>query len=331
MPVSLQTALSTIGAFTISILAIIFFRFVYLHFLHASHLKSFNHTSKSKGSASDKPAWALVTGASDGIGRAFAQQLCSQGFNILLHGRNASKLAGVQKELQSVIKSRNSDQLVDIIAAEATKPLESTKLITEHIHSSNLNLTVLINNVGGGITNHGDTYNRLVDMDPAHIDGLIDMNLRFATHLTSKLLPILQANSPTLILNVGSATGEVGLPFLSVYSACKAFNGTFSRALAWEVGSAMTNSGEGEIEVLGILVGGVATTTSRADASLTVCTPETLARAALQKVGCGRRTVWAWWMHDLQRLGLDFLPEWLAGRVIGGMLRERLDVQGKEM
>jgi hypothetical protein len=62
-----------------------------------------NNSSRYKIGASPGPqqSWALVTGASDGIGKGFAQELCSRGFNVIIHGRNEKKLLGVKKELES--------------------------------------------------------------------------------------------------------------------------------------------------------------------------------------------------------------------------------------
>lgn len=90
-------------------------------------------------------SWALVTGASDGIGRGFADELLERGFNVLLHGRNAAKLQNIQAELARTHPKRS----VDIVVADASKNGDAYKAVTDKVKALPGKLVILVNNVGG--------------------------------------------------------------------------------------------------------------------------------------------------------------------------------------
>lgn len=93
--------------------------------------------------------WALVTGASDGIGVGFAEELASQGFNVILHGRNAEKLQTVSETLQAQFPGRKFKILVLDAVQDAGNVDKIQAALAEF---KDLNLKVLINNVGGMVS-----------------------------------------------------------------------------------------------------------------------------------------------------------------------------------
>ena len=164
-------------------------------------------------------AWALVTGSSDGIGQAIVHELCSKGFNIILHGRNATKLSPVQGESINII----SKYPISHFHSRCRGPyLGQIRAIQDFIASiKDLKLTVLVNNVGGTATLAAD-FLPFKDHTTKEIDDLILINMLFATHLTHALLPLLTQQPAALILNTGSAS-HTGLPYMAVYSATKGY------------------------------------------------------------------------------------------------------------
>lgn len=92
--------------------------------------------------------YAVVTGASDGIGKATAQELYNKGFNLILHGRNEKKLKGVIEEIQST-KSKNTGKVQDVkyFLEDASKAGINLEGIAKRFEG--LNVTLLVNNVGG--------------------------------------------------------------------------------------------------------------------------------------------------------------------------------------
>ena len=110
-----------------------FLGFVHTHFIHRSTLPNYLHSTKS---------YAVVTGASDGIGKALAVELVKRGFNLVIHGRNAVKLGGVKAELDRL--GTGNDVRMWIADAGVDLSWES---IPEELQG--LEITVLVNNVGG--------------------------------------------------------------------------------------------------------------------------------------------------------------------------------------
>ena len=259
--------------------------------------------------------WALVTGASDGIGRGFVDNLLAQGFNVLMHGRNSSKLASIQEQLTA--KHPNLDIRVVIADASAAHPdIDNIVAAVKRLPGK---LTILINNVGG--IPPDSTYQLLSNQNIDGVDEIVGINARFPVLVTRAVLPELQRNAPALVMNIGSGAGLLSLPYVATYSACKAFNHAFSRALGREMATAGTN-----VEVLGILIGEVESAgNALAKADLFTCSSDTLAKAALARVGCGRALVWAWYRHMLQYSVFALLPDFMVTRIAGSMMQQRRD------
>ena len=151
-----------------------------------------------------------------------ATELAAQGFNLIIHGRNSEKLAKVQSELQAA----HAGVDVVIICADASQRIEDWAALLAPL--KDLHITILINNVGNTQTGAYFPLDRVSDED---IYTLIYTNDIFPTLLTKHMLPTLIANTPSLILNIGSVAGAFGVPLLSIYSGTKAYNISFSRAI----------------------------------------------------------------------------------------------------
>ncbi|PIB00931.1 Very-long-chain 3-oxoacyl-CoA reductase [Cercospora beticola] len=267
--------------------------FIQLYFLRKSTLKRY-----LKPNPSGEPAWALITGATDGIGRGFAEELCQQGFNVIVHGRNPEKLENERKKLLSRWPERSVRTLC-IDAANEDGNVEALEKAAAEYRL--LDLRILVNNVGG--------TGRMVSSVPLHQRTaeesrfFVDMNLRFPTEITRILLPQLRDNTPSLILNLSSVTANFGIPYLSIYSAAKGYNQSFSRCLTAEM------KAEGvDVEVIGLVVSAVATDHYTRPQSMFVPNSRKFAQAALGVVGCGRTIVVPYWGHRVQSWLLELMP-----------------------
>ncbi|PSK34147.1 hypothetical protein B9Z65_8473 [Elsinoe australis] len=299
---TLTTPLTTIGLLTTTYLAYNATSFIY-QYLRPSSLPKYHH-------GQPYTTWALITGASDGIGAGFAEALLSRGFHVVLHGRNPTKLAGVKQRLASQFPKA---QILTVVADAGSPSADIASIVTA---VSTLPLTVLINNVGG--VPFGEPYNTLEDAEASTVDALINLNLRFPTQLTKALLPILQKNEPSLVVNIGSGAGEMGLPYLGVYCGSKAFNLRWNQAMKAE----MMALGK-KVEMLGILVGNVRSGGNKIGEGFFTCSSLTMANAALDRVGCGRSSVWGWWRHGLQFGFIGSIPEGMRLGAASGMMAER--------
>ena len=274
--------------------------FTYAHFLHRSSLDRYKDTSGSKSTAS----WAVVTGASDGIGKGFAEELCHRGFNVVLHGRNEKKLNALRDQL---LKQWPEREIEILVIDAANKALDAEAAVQQ---LKDLNLKILVNNVGGGMV-HGQAWAALSESDAERVRHLIELNARFTTEITRLLLPQLTQHSPALILNIGSLACEVPLPYLSIYSGVKGYIKSWSSALALEM-----KLQRQDVEVKHVMVGMVSSASVPVATTLVVPSSRRMAQGTLDKVGLGSGVVYGYWPHELQHFVISSMPTWILNRVL---------------
>lgn len=303
-----------------------------LLYLRPSKLHRYLHDT------SGKPAWALVTGASDGIGKQLSLELAAHGFNVVLHGRNPTKLAAVQDELARTFPGREFRSVVadaSVIscdncrgqdqgdAASPARDKTTTPVDFDGIAASlaDINLTVLINNAGGNLPAPPQpVYQFLQDAPEARLVGNVNLNAVFPLVLQSSLLPQLLRNSPSLVLSVGSLS-DGGLPMLASYASSKTFLSTLARVVPNELS---LQGRRADVEVLAVRVGETTGTSANGHpASLFEPAAPTMARAVLARVGCGRPGVVAYLPHALQMVALGLAPGFVQQRAFLGAIRTR--------
>lgn len=280
--------------------------FAYLYLIHRSSLDRYRIPDLSG------PAWALVTGASDGIGRGFAEELCHRGFNVILHGRNEKKLNVVRDALLYQWPEREIRILVIDAMHEAS---DAAKIDAAATQLKDVNLKILINNVGGGAGM--PSFVPLENRTAGQVTNFINLNAQFPSQITRALLPLLIKQKPALILNIGSGSSEIPGPYLSVYSGSKAYNKVWSRSLAAEMKAEGHN-----IEVICILIGMVSTAGLPKETSLWIPTSRQMAKSSLNVVGCGRYEVWPYWPHALQLKVITSLPKQVMEIVLIGTIKK---------
>lgn len=196
----------------------------------------------------NKSKWALISGASDGIGLEFAMQLAGKGFNIILVGRNVIKLNAVEKVISNEYKNIKILSLVVDFSSCASSKLNNfydnlTKL------AKDLNIELIINNVGCSYEhptflteNSLGFYNSMIN---CNVFPVVNITYLFLNEFFQKypLIKVdgkqqkqLNQNQKQLtILNVSSVLAEIPAPLLSIYGASKAFVSKFSNDLKREI------------------------------------------------------------------------------------------------
>ena len=271
------------------------------------------------GSSGDQPAWALVTGATDGIGKAISSELAARGFNVVLHGRNIDKLNGVRAELSKAYPERYFRTFVidavDYCRDGATAANLETLLL---VAVRDLHLTVLVNCAGAGPQ---PTFGTLESYGGDDVLNTLHLNAAFPALMSRALIPVLLGNrGPGLIINISSVT-DTGLPLVSFYGASKAFGHVLSLSL-WR--ESQLEGRSGALEVVSHRVGATtATSHERRLPSLFWPAAGTLAKAVLARTGCGRKSVVPYWPHALQQAVLAILPESVSDELLIEALRER--------
>jgi short-subunit dehydrogenase len=171
------------------------------------------------GGGSD--ARALVTGASSGIGLAFARALRSRGARLILVARRGERLKDLAREL-------GGEKEAEVMVADLTAP-GAIPGLTAAIEARGFTVDLLVNNAGLGHTG------RFQEEGRDSVLRMIDLNVRALVELTHALLPGMVARGRGRIINVASNAAFQPVPFLTVYAATKAFVLSFTEGLATEL------------------------------------------------------------------------------------------------
>ncbi|KAH0364983.1 putative short chain dehydrogenase/reductase, partial [Aureobasidium melanogenum] len=299
---SLSSTLEYLGAATALLLTYRAISFCSIY-LKPSTLHRYNPSGNS---------WALVTGSTAGIGEGFAHALCAKNFNVILHGRSPRKLSA----LKSTLESKYPHVQIRIVIADVFDidvDITSIVKVCEDLPGP---LTLLVNNVGGAPLS--PSYATLAEVDASYVDKMINLNARFPTQLTRALLPLLSKNSPALVMTACSVTGFRGLPYLSVYSASKAFNYALNESLVSEL-----KAENKDVEALAIVIANVVSGGNKTTEGAFTCTGLQMAEMSLDRVGCGRPAVFGWWRHAVQWRCMSLLPDWVTEKILIGVMKER--------
>ncbi|MEA5617843.1 SDR family oxidoreductase [Cronbergia sp. UHCC 0137] len=162
---------------------------------------------------------ALITGASGGIGKAFAEKLAARKTNLVLVARSSEKLQQLATELRQKYKIQ-----VEVIVKDLTET-NASNAVFDTIKSQELTIDLLINNAGFG------DYGDFAERDGERQLNMIQLNIMALVDLTHKFLPLMRQRRSGSIINISSIAGFQPMPYLSVYAATKAFVLSFSEAL----------------------------------------------------------------------------------------------------
>ncbi|KAG8531688.1 uncharacterized protein KY384_003320 [Bacidia gigantensis] len=259
-------------------------------------LSSFGSPSKT---------WAVISGASDGLGREYSLQLARAGFNVLLLSRTESKLSALATDITKKYNTKTSIFAIDFADTANTKAWDALK---SHIEATTGNgrgggggvVSILINNVG---VSHSIPVPFALT-PPQEIENIINVNCLSTLRLTQLLLPGMLAQKNGLILTMGSFAGTLPTPLLATYSGSKAFLQQWSSALSAEV----ADQGVTVHLVQSYLVATAMSKIRRTSAM--VPGPREYVRSVLGKVGrTGGAQGWSasgtpWWTHAVMEWGI---------------------------
>ena len=167
--------------------------------------------------------WALVTGASAGLGAEFARQLAARGMHLILVARRTELMVELAQELHTKHGTR-----CEIISADLSDPSEPQRVLKE-IAAKGVTIEFLVNNAGFGVVG---------EVDQADVDRLLQLvrlNISALMELTYRLLPEMLERGHGVILNVSSLSAFQPVAYMGVYAASKAFVLHFSEALHCEL------------------------------------------------------------------------------------------------
>lgn len=199
-------AASTVGFISLSQTLFKFLKWVWVMFLRpAKNLKDYG-------------SWVLITGSTDGIGKALAFELASMGLNLVLVGRNPSKLEAMSNEIREKIGGGGQVGIKSIVIDFAK--LESDEIAEAiEVGIEGLDVGILINNVGLAYP-----YAKFFhEVDLEMMESVIKVNVEGTTWVTKAVLPGMLKRKKGAVVNIGSgSSGAVSsYPLYTIYAATK--------------------------------------------------------------------------------------------------------------
>lgn len=253
----------------------------------------------------------LITGASAGIGAAFARKLAARGRNVLLVARSEDKLIALCNELGRLTSIR-----AQYVALDLREPDAGAQLL-EETKKRELEIDMLINNAGFG--SMGDFTKLDVDNELE----MIRLNVRAVVDLTHRFLGPMRERKRGTIINVASTAAFQAVPYMATYAATKAFVLSFSEAIGEE------NRMHG-IHVMALCPG--VTETNFFEASKidrppmrTIQTAEEVVDTALRALGRQKSVVISGWTNWFTVAAERFVPRSMVTKVAGKALRSRFE------
>ena len=257
----------------------------------------------------------LITGASSGIGEAFARRLAAEKHDLVLVARSENALHELCDELMLEHKITAHYLALDLTEDDADQRL------FDETEKHGFEIDWLINNAGFG------SYGDFATLDLATEKRMIDLNIRALIALTHRYIGKMRERKSGTIINVSSAAGFQPIPFLANYSATKAFVNSFSEAIAEE-------NRPYNINVLALCPGSTKTNfqaVAGMEDALQVKgqqTAEEVVETALKAVKSGRTRVVSGWSNYLVSVLVNFVPNALITRALAKGIRATY--QGKE-
>lgn len=256
-----------------------------------------------------KGTWAVVTGASDGLGKEYAIQLAQKGFNIVLVSRTESKLLALQSELEH--KYAGSAIKTKILAMDFAKNDDGDFAKLKALVDG-LDVGILINNVG---QSHAMPV-PFLQTPKDEMRDIITINCMGTLKVTQIVAPGMVQRKRGLILTMGSFGGLLPTPLLATYSGSKAFLQHWSTALAGE----LDGTGVDVELVISYLVTTAMSKVRRA--SVVIPNPRNFVKSVMTKVGRSggaqktAHTRTPYWTHAIMHWWLETFPGLYSGIVL---------------
>jgi uncharacterized protein len=267
-------------------------------------------------SALETPA-VVITGATQGIGRALADAFASGGHNLLLVARDGERLAHTAAELSRKYRVTVRVTTQDLSAVEGCAGVEQA------LCRFGLYADILVNNAG--MMSSGFFQ----DEDPATMRRLVDLDVRALVDLTSRFLPGMVARRRGGVLNIASMMGLMPVPYQAAYAASKAFVLSFTKALAYEtMGTGVKVSAIAPGVVQTKLHAKAGSQHSRYLVLFPQMTPEQVAQSAYRQFTRGWSMILPGLFNKLCALAAGLAPDILVVPLMGWFFRRR-DDQGR--
>jgi 17beta-estradiol 17-dehydrogenase / very-long-chain 3-oxoacyl-CoA reductase len=287
-------------------------------------------TAVNKQGEEEGLAYALVTGASAGIGAGIAQELARQGFGVVLLGHVPHELESMARKLETLVPSTakpSAEPRFKVVVCDArTATPEQLASIVQSI--SHLRITILVNNIGG-VPIVLPALRAFGTFSQADVDAVMNMNARFMARLTALMIPLLSSadgrgpSQRSLIISLSSGAW-VGIPWVVMYGATKAFNMALSNGLNREFRAFPETR---HIDALCITPGDVLTQGNNVGVDKNALTGDDYGKLIVQKTDCavrrGMSVMVPHWLHEIQLSLVTMLPNSLVTPGMEDLMRKK--------
>ncbi|RFM27674.1 SDR family NAD(P)-dependent oxidoreductase [Deminuibacter soli] len=254
--------------------------------------------------------YALITGASKGIGKDIANELAARQYNVLLIARDSTQLQAAAQEISHTHKVDAQYLSIDL-----SKP-DAAQEVFNWCTQNKFDISVLVNNAGYGLNGVFGTHSL------SENNNMMQVNMNVLVDLCALLLPQLKAQPKAYILNIASSAAYQAVPYLSLYAASKAFVLTFSRGLHYELRKS-------PVSVTCVCPGATDTNfASRANITSAKAikaaekfnmAPQTVARIAVEGMLAGKKEVITGALNKLAAFFVWLLPKSVAEKTAAGI------------
>jgi len=252
--------------------------------------------------------WALITGASAGIGLALAQELAGGGTNLVLTARREDRLQTLAKELSAKHKIQAEVFAADLASAAAPEE------IFAFTQQKGIAVDLLINNAGFG------AYGELPEIETQRLLDMVQVNCSAVVHLTRLFVPPMISRKSGDVLILASTASFQAVPYISTYAATKAFDLLFAEGLAEEMkphGIRVCALCPGSTESEFHAVAGQEQFAREKESA------EKVARTGLEALAAGKSYVISGWRNYLGAQGERLVPRRLVTRVAASMFKPK--------
>jgi 17beta-estradiol 17-dehydrogenase / very-long-chain 3-oxoacyl-CoA reductase len=291
-------ALTFFGAATVVVCSLKFLNaFLSLFILSGTNLRKYG----------PKGSWAVITGASDGIGKEFALQLAQKGFNIVLVSRTASKLDALAADISAKYAGVQCKTLAIDFAKDSAEDYQRLERLVD-----GLDIAILVNNVG---KSH-DMPVPFLETADIEMEDIITINVKCTLKVTKLIAPGMVSRRRGLILTMGSFGGFLPTPLLATYSGSKAFLQHWSTAL----GAELKPHGVQTQLAIGYLITSAMSKVRKP--SMMIPTPKQFVKATLGKIGVKGTaggmvgTITPFWSHGVMHWAIQELLGVWSGLVL---------------
>jgi hypothetical protein len=253
--------------------------------------------------------YALITGASKGIGKEIAIELAKKKYDLILIARSASQLENTAKEINEKYAVK-----VDFLATDLSAS-DSARDVFKWVEEKNYKVSVLVNNAGYGAAGDFEKFTIEQNRD------MMNLNMITLTEMCQVFLPMLKRHTEAYILNIASSTAYQALPQMAIYAATKIFVLNFSRALKYELK-------DSSVSVTCISPGATDTNfNERADipakarkaAEKVAMTPQEVAKISVEAMFAGKTEVIPGFINKLAAFLAWIAPKGITEKVAAGI------------